>query len=330
VLAIALLSMFSLIGVRMGLQTIIVSHVVFNLAFVCAVVRARLRNFDWSIVEASADLGASALTTLRRVIVPTLLPAIIAGALLAFTLSVDEFIIAFFTAGAGRSSITLPMQIFAMIRFGVTPEINALATIVMSVSFIALALAQRVNRGGFRGNDRAAAPSFDPQSRQDLRPGFAALDDVSLDIRENEFFALLGPSGSGKTTLLRVLAGFEEPSAGSLTLEGRDIAGVPPNRRPVNLMFQSYALFPHMTVERNIAYGLEMERLPRAEIRQRVGELLEIIQLSHLARAQARPAFGRAEAARGAGPRAGQAAPASAARRTAGCARQEAARRDAA
>jgi len=113
--------------------------------------------------------------------------------------------------------------------------------------------------------------------------GFAALDDVSLDFRENEFFALLGPSGSGKTTLLRVLAGFEEPSAGSLTLEGRDIAHVPPNRRPVNLMFQSYALFPHMTVERNIAYGLEMERLPRAEIRQRVGELLEIIQLSHLA-----------------------------------------------
>lgn len=151
VLAIALLSMFSLIGVRMGLQTIIVSHVVFNLAFVCAVVRARLRNFDWSIVEASADLGASALTTLRRVIVPTLLPAIVAGALLAFTLSVDEFIIAFFTAGAGRSSITLPMQIFAMIRFGVTPEINALATIVMSVSFIALALAQRVNRGALPG-----------------------------------------------------------------------------------------------------------------------------------------------------------------------------------
>jgi spermidine/putrescine transport system permease protein len=151
VLAIALLSMFSLIGVRMGLQTIIVSHVVFNLAFVCAVVRARLRNFDWSIVEASADLGASALTTLRRVIVPALLPAIIAGALLAFTLSVDEFIIAFFTAGAGRSSITLPMQIFAMIRFGVTPEINALATIVMSVSFIALALAQRVNRGALPG-----------------------------------------------------------------------------------------------------------------------------------------------------------------------------------
>jgi spermidine/putrescine transport system permease protein len=151
VLAIALLSFFSLLGVKMGLHTIIVSHVVFNLAFVCAVVRARLKSFDWSIIEASSDLGASTFTTLYRVVIPVLMPAIVAGGLLAFTLSVDEFIIAFFTAGAGRSSITLPMQIYAMIRFGVTPEINALATIVMSVSVIALALSQRLNKGGLPG-----------------------------------------------------------------------------------------------------------------------------------------------------------------------------------
>jgi len=151
VLAIALLSFFSLLGVQMGLHTIIMAHVVFNLAFVCAVVRARLTGFDWSIVEASVDLGASMATTLRRVVLPVLAPAIMAGALLAFTLSVDEFIIAFFTAGAGRASITLPMQIFAMIRFGVTPEINALATLVMAVSVVALALSQRLNKGGLPG-----------------------------------------------------------------------------------------------------------------------------------------------------------------------------------
>ncbi len=151
VLAIALLSFFSLLGVTMGLHTIILAHVVFNLAFVCSVVRARLMSFDWSIVEASSDLGAPTFTTLRRVVIPVLTPAIIAGALLAFTLSVDEFIIAFFTAGAGRSSITLPMQIFAMIRFGVTPEINALATLVMVVSVVALTLSQRLNKGGLPG-----------------------------------------------------------------------------------------------------------------------------------------------------------------------------------
>lgn len=147
VLAVSLLSFFSWADVTMGLHTIIASHVVFDLAFVSAVVRAQLKSFDFSIVEASRDLGAGAVTTFRRVVLPVILPGIVAGALLAFTLSVDEFIIAFFTAGAGRDSITLPMQIYSMIRFGVTPEINALATLVMAVSATALLISQRLNRG---------------------------------------------------------------------------------------------------------------------------------------------------------------------------------------
>ncbi len=111
----------------------------------------------------------------------------------------------------------------------------------------------------------------------------AALDSVSLTIVENEFFALLGPSGCGKTTLLRSIAGFEQPDSGAILLGGENLLGLPPNRRPVNLMFQSYALFPHMTVERNIAYGLEREGLPRAEVRSRVGEVLETVALTALA-----------------------------------------------
>jgi spermidine/putrescine transport system permease protein len=146
VLAVALLSFFSRLNLTMGLHTIVISHVVFDLAFVCSVVRARLKNFDYSIVEASRDLGASGWTTFWRITFPVLLPAIVAGALLAFTLSVDEFIIAFFTAGAGRSSITLPMQIYSMIRFGITPEVNALATIVMGVSATALMISQWLNK----------------------------------------------------------------------------------------------------------------------------------------------------------------------------------------
>ncbi len=110
-----------------------------------------------------------------------------------------------------------------------------------------------------------------------------AVDGVSLDIAENEFFALLGASGSGKTTLLRMLAGFETPNAGRILIDGQDVTAVPPNRRPVNLMFQSYALFPHMTVRANIAYGLEMERLAASEIVSRVNAILEVIQLSALA-----------------------------------------------
>ncbi|MGB5869659.1 MAG: ABC transporter ATP-binding protein [Albidovulum sp.] len=110
-----------------------------------------------------------------------------------------------------------------------------------------------------------------------------AVDGISLDFKENEFFALLGPSGSGKTTLLRMLAGFELPTAGAIFLDGKDISAVPPNHRPVNLMFQSYALFPHMNVAQNIAYGLEMEKLPRAAIKSRVDEILAVIQLTDLA-----------------------------------------------
>ncbi|WP_292635907.1 ABC transporter ATP-binding protein, partial [Mesorhizobium sp.] len=106
-----------------------------------------------------------------------------------------------------------------------------------------------------------------------------AVDGISLDIRENEFFALLGPSGCGKTTLLRMLAGFETPNDGRILLDGRDIAKTPPNKRPVNLMFQSYALFPHMSVRANVSYGLEMERLPAAEIRSRVDAILATTEL---------------------------------------------------
>lgn len=147
VLAIALLSFFTALKLTLGLHTIVVAHAVFNIAFVCAVVRTRLKHFDHAIVEASIDLGASELTTFRRVTLPAILPGVVAAALLAFTLSVDEFIIAFFTAGAGPASTTLPMQVFAMIRFGVTPEINALASIVMLISFTVLFAAQRLNRG---------------------------------------------------------------------------------------------------------------------------------------------------------------------------------------
>jgi spermidine/putrescine transport system ATP-binding protein/putrescine transport system ATP-binding protein len=112
---------------------------------------------------------------------------------------------------------------------------------------------------------------------------FTAVDGVSLDIHEKEFFALLGPSGCGKTTLLRLLAGFETPGEGRILLDGLDIAPVPPNKRPVNLMFQSYALFPHMSVRANIAYGLEMEKLRPDEIRKRVDAILETAHLSPLA-----------------------------------------------
>ncbi len=111
-----------------------------------------------------------------------------------------------------------------------------------------------------------------------------AVDHLSLDIFEGEFFCLLGPSGCGKTTLMRMLAGFETPSEGTITLGNQSLAGVPPYRRPVNMMFQSYALFPHMSVEKNIAFGLKQDGMPKDQIAERVGEMLRLVQLEKLAR----------------------------------------------
>jgi putrescine transport system ATP-binding protein len=114
--------------------------------------------------------------------------------------------------------------------------------------------------------------------------GFRAVDTLSLDIHAGEFFALLGPSGCGKTTLLRMLAGFETPDAGRILLDGKDIAQVPPHQRPVNMMFQSYALFPHLDVRDNIAFGLRRARLPSADIAARVAEMVALVKLEGMER----------------------------------------------
>ncbi len=139
---------------------------------------------------------------------------------------------------------------------------------------------------------RKFAPWADPAAKPLIRfegvtkrfGEVVAIDHLSLDIFEREFFALLGPSGCGKTTLMRLLAGFEQPEEGRMLLEGEDLAGIPPYRRPVNMMFQSYALFPHMSVFDNVAFGLKQERLPKAEITARADEMLKLVELTGLER----------------------------------------------
>jgi len=139
---------------------------------------------------------------------------------------------------------------------------------------------------------RSFAPWADPTERPLLRiedlskrfGGSAAVDQLSLDIYQGEFFALLGPSGCGKTTLLRLIAGFERPDFGRILLDGVDLAAVPPYRRPVNMMFQNYALFPHLDVEANVAFGLKQEGLAKAEIAHRVADMLAMVKLESFGR----------------------------------------------
>jgi spermidine/putrescine transport system ATP-binding protein len=120
----------------------------------------------------------------------------------------------------------------------------------------------------------------------------AAVDDVSLEIREGEFFSLLGPSGCGKTTTLRMVAGFETPDAGRILLQGSDVTRVPANRRAVNMVFQQYALFPHMSVYDNVAFGLRVKRVPRGDHRSRVEEILRIVELEGFERRRPRQLSG--------------------------------------
>src|SRR3954462_5700357 len=188
-----------------------------------------------------------------------------------------------------RSDVGRPHR-SAVVRVGVPPyvppvrrepgaisDVSALNSVREPVSIGA------VGRSFAPWNAPAAVPLIRIEPVAKRFGGTVAVDDLTLDIFEREFFCLLGPSGCGKSTLLRMLAGFEEPSAGRVVLAGQDLVGVPPYRRPVNMMFQSYALFPHMTVAGNVAFGLRQERLPKGEIAARVDEMLALVQLAGFA-----------------------------------------------
>lgn len=138
--------------------------------------------------------------------------------------------------------------------------------------------------GEAQSSKSANGPIIEVRDLSKLFGDFAAVDSVSLEIERGELFSILGGSGCGKTTLLRMLAGFEAPTSGQILLEGVDITLKPPYERPVNMMFQSYAIFPHMTVEKNVAYGLVKDGLSRSEIRSRVAEMLNLVQLADFAK----------------------------------------------
>jgi putrescine transport system ATP-binding protein len=133
-------------------------------------------------------------------------------------------------------------------------------------------------------NDPQAVPYISIERVTKKFGDFVAVNDVSLKIYKQELFCLLGGSGCGKTTLLRMLAGFEDSTSGRILIDGVDMTGIPPYERPVNMMFQSYALFPHMSVEQNVAFGLKQDRLPRAEIAARVTDMLDLVKLGQFAK----------------------------------------------
>ncbi len=260
-----------------SLGGLVAGHVLIAIPWTVRLITASLVGMDRSVEEAAQSLGADRLTTFRRVTLPAILPGIVAAALFGFIASFGNLEMSLFLVGPGRT--TLPIAILQYLRMEDRPD----------------------HRGGIGSADPVyrRGDAADRSLRQDRPRGlimahlqltgvtkrygeFKAADDISLDIADGEFLVLLGPSGCGKTTTLRIVAGFIEPTSGSVRLGDRDITGLPPWKRNTGVVFQSYALFPHMTVAENIAFGLEMRKVPKAEMAPKITEALRLVRLDHL------------------------------------------------
>ncbi len=271
--------------------------VVWNISWPAIIVRARLVSIGRSYEEAAADLGASRFGAIRRVLLPMLMPAIFASAVLVFASTVDDFVI---VEQLSSTANTQPMSvlIYSNVHGGLSgPALNALATIMLVVSLLAALIGFFAYRWMTRGERTRAAtealPASPASERTEMSGGnvklesltkrfdeVTAVDEISVEIQAGEFFSLLGPSGCGKTTTLRMVAGFEPPTSGKILLDGVDVGSWPPNRRNVNTVFQSYALFPFLTVAENVAFGMKYKSVPKSERNGRVAEALALVQLT--------------------------------------------------
>ena len=333
VTAVGLLLLFGRVGTTLSLKTIILGHITFSISYVTVIVRARLSLLNREVEEAAMDLGATELGALRLVTLPALYPAIAASALLVFVLSFDDFVTSVFVSGAGTSP--LPVRIYSLLRVGVSPEINAVGTTMIAITlFIALATLPLLLWRRRTEPPAAAAPGS-RMSDAELTIALSgvvkrfgdqyAVKRLDLDIAKGSFFSILGPSGCGKTTTLRMIAGFEQPDEGHILLEGQPVEDVPPYRRNVNTVFQSYALFEHLSLYENIAFGLRRKKVAEAGDHAPRGRDARARAPRRARQGQAAPALGRAAPARRARPRARQPPRGAAARRAAGRARPAAA-----
>ncbi len=257
---------------------------------------AALQQIDPSIEEASNSLGADAQYTFRKVTLPLITPALLAGLIFSFTRHMTSLSAIIFLVSPRWRIVTA--SILSEWEQGGISFAAAYASVIIVLVLIAIGLLYFVTNRVFEGRGDVdltwALRSINggmhvPGARKcrikslPARGGageVTAVDDVSLEIEKGEFVTLLGPSGCGKTTTLRMIAGFEFPTAGDISLDGKAINDLPPHKRDMSMVFQSYAIFPHLTVFENIAYGLKVQRLPKDEIQKRVERVLELVELT--------------------------------------------------
>ena len=295
VMGVALLLLFLQVlpGIGLGSTAQAIGQVTFTISYVVVIVRGRLVSIGKDYEEAAADLGAPPHDQLLRVLLPLLAPAIIASAAVVFAISLDDFVVTQYLSG-DASTTTVSMLLYASARAAPTPALNALATIALLITLAdararlsrlpSLREQRRCHRDGRRGGLEAMQGEIQLEELTKKFGEVAAVDGIDLQMPAGEFFTMVGPSGCGKTTTLRMIAGFERPTSGRIVLDDVDVAQVPPHKRNVNTVFQSYALFPHLDVAGNVAFGLKYKKLTKEEQRKRVAEALALVQLGDFAK----------------------------------------------
>ncbi len=250
---------------------------------------AVLRQIDPSIEEAAQNLGADRITTFRKVTLPIIAPAFFSGLVFAFVRAMTAISAAIFLVSANWNLLTV--QILNQVGSGRLGVAAAFSVILVVIVVAAMAVIARLVPGRTGG---MAAIQIQEDNPVKLRidslvkdfgsfddPGglFRAVDSVSLEVDDGELVTLLGPSGCGKTTLLRMIAGFEDPTSGDIFFGEQRMNDVPPNRRNAAMVFQSYAIFPHLNVRDNIAFGLRLRKLTDREIRERTEQVVDLVGL---------------------------------------------------
>ena len=302
--AIALYAGFAAVGLGGTLAALVLAHAALGVPYVVLSVEAAARGLDARLERAARSLGATAWQALWRVTLPLVWRGVLAGSLFAAIVSFDEVVIALFVSGPATT--TLPRKMWSTItQDEFNPLLTAVATLQMVVALGLLGVVARFGVARGRGDDAmpdpeagpapivpsAGAPSRqpDPGRRDGARLGLTdltkrfgavtAVDRLALEVEPGELVTLLGPSGCGKTTVLNLIAGFEAPDEGTIRIDGVDVAARPPHRREVGMVFQDYALFPHLTVRENVAFPLRVRGASEAEVTARVGAMLDLVRL---------------------------------------------------
>ena len=303
--AIALYAAFAATGLGGTLTALVLAHAALGVPYVVLSVEAAARSLDPRLERAARGLGATSWQALRRVTLPLTRRGLLAGMLFAAIVSFDEVVVALFVGGP--TTTTLPRKMWSTItQDEFNPLLTAVATLQMGVALGLLGVVAWLAAAGRRGDARppdsgagraaAAGAAFGRPARVGGAPSRAgarlelrgltkrfgavtAVDELALTVEPGELLTLLGPSGCGKTTVLNLIAGFEAPDAGAVRIDTTDVAGLPPHRREVGMVFQDYALFPHLTVRENVAFPLRVRGVAGSEVRERVDAMLELVRL---------------------------------------------------